>query len=213
MGIDEEFMEEKEVIIEKDDQSNDEIVEEVEKKSKKKSKKEPKKDKKQEEIDSLKRQVAEKQDQYIRVAAELDNFRKRSAKENQDKLKFANQQIITSLLTVMDHLDMAIAHITPDSSLETLQQGVELTLKQFMDVFEKHGVKEIDVTVGEQFDPSNHEAMMLANNPEMENNSVTMVMQKGFTLNSRVIRPSKVQVNKYETGNNQTNIEEDSNEQ
>lgn len=204
-------MEEKEVIIEEDDQSPEEILEEVEKKAKKK--KDKKTAKEDDEIATLKKQLAEQQDQYIRVAAELDNFRKRTTKENQDKLKFANQQIITNMLTVLDHLDMAVSHITPESSVETLQQGVELTLKQFVDVLGKYGVKEVVANVGDTFDPAEHEAMMLANNPEMPNNTITMVMQKGFSLNGRVIRPAKVQVNKCESGNNQNNnIEEDSNE-
>ena len=153
-------------------------------------------DKKEEEIKELKEKLHEAEEKYIRIAAELDNYRKRSEKEMQDKLKFANQQIITNLLTVIDHLDMAINHITPDSSLESLKEGVELTLKQLNDIFEKFGVKEVPCCVGEEFDPNLHEAMMLDETDEHEDNSVTMVLQKGYQLNNRVIRPAKVKVNK-----------------
>ncbi len=165
-----------------------------------------------EEIINLRNQLSEKQDQYIRVFAELENFRKRTEKENIDKLKFANQQIITSLLTVIDHLDMAISHITPQSSIESLQEGINLTLKEFYNILKKFGVEEIKVEVGDDFDPNLHEAMMLAHDPYVKNNKITMVLQKGFTLNDRVIRPAKVQVNKIEEEKNNKDIKEESNE-
>jgi molecular chaperone GrpE len=158
--------------------------------------KETNEEKKESEVEKLKKQLREAEEKYMRVVAELDNFRKRSAKEAQEKLKFANQQIITNLLTVIDHLDMAVSHITPDSSLESLKEGVELTLKQFQDVFEKFGVKEIPCEIGQNFDPSLHEAMMLDESDEFDDNAITMVLQKGYQLNDRVIRPSKVKVNK-----------------
>jgi molecular chaperone GrpE len=158
--------------------------------------KETNEEKKESEVEELKKQLREAEEKYMRVVAELDNFRKRSAKEAQEKLKFANQQIITNLLTVIDHLDMAVSHITPDSSLESLKEGVELTLKQFQDVFEKFGVKEIPCEIGQNFDPSLHEAMMLDESDEFDDNAITMVLQKGYQLNDRVIRPSKVKVNK-----------------
>lgn len=148
------------------------------------------------EIKELKEKLREAEEKYVRIAAELDNYRKRTEKETRDKLKFANQQIITNLLTVIDHLDMAINHITPDSSLESLKEGVELTLKQLNDIFEKFGVKEIPCCVGEEFDPNLHEAMMLDETDEHEDNKITMVLQKGYQLNDRVIRPAKVKVNK-----------------
>ena len=150
----------------------------------------------EDEVKKLKQQLKEAEEKYMRVVAELDNYRKRSVKETQEKLKFANQQIITSLLTVIDHLDMAVSHITPESSLETLKEGVELTLKQFNDVFEKFGVKEIPCKVGDVFDPNLHEAMMLDDTDEYDDNVITMVLQKGYKLNDRVIRPVKVKVNK-----------------
>ena len=191
-------------------EKQEEKTEKVKEKKEKKGKREKKN--KNEEVEKLKKALAEKHDQYVRVVAELENFRKRTEKENVDKLKFANQQIITALLTVIDHLDMAVSHITPDSSIESLKEGIELTLKQFADVFKRFGVKEIDVEVGDDFDPNLHEAMMLANDPNVGNNKITMVLQKGFTLNDRVIRPAKVQVNKLEEGNNENNIKEESNE-
>jgi molecular chaperone GrpE len=201
-------MEEKEMDKQKEEMENIKVEEP---KKEKKEKKE-KKNKKDEEIEKLKKALAEKHDQYVRVVAELENFRKRTEKENVDKLKFANQKIITALLTVIDHLDMAISHITPESSIESLLEGVELTLKQFADVLKRFGVKEIDVEVGDDFNPNLHEAMMLANDPSVANNKITMVLQKGFILNDRVIRPAKVQVNKVSEGNNENNIKEESNE-
>ena len=178
-------MEEKEYV--EQEESNEEQNAENEK---------PEENDNKDEVKELKEKLREAEDKYIRIAAELDNYRKRSEKETRDKLKFANQQIITNLLTVIDHLDMAINHITPDSSLESLKEGVELTLKQLNDIFEKFGVKEVPCCVGEEFDPNLHEAMMLDDTDEHDDNAITMVLQKGYQLNDRVIRPAKVKVNK-----------------
>ncbi|MBZ4643064.1 MAG: molecular chaperone GrpE [Deferribacteres bacterium] len=154
------------------------------------------------ENESLKKEVQESKDQMLRLAAELDNFRKRLSKETEDKLKYANQQIILDFLTIIDNLEMALAHIKESEEIKALKQGVELTLKQFKDTLAKYGAKEIQTNIGDEFNPNLHDAMMLDSDQNHKNNAITLVMQKGYTLHDRVIRPTKVRVNKVE------NIEE-----
>ncbi|KAA0259054.1 nucleotide exchange factor GrpE [Deferribacter autotrophicus] len=158
----------------------------------------------------LKKQLQEKEDAILRLSAELDNFRKRLLRETEEKLKYANQVLLESLLPVIDHLEMALSHIKPDSPVESLKQGVDLTLKQMKDILAKFGLKEIELNVGDDFDPNFHEALMLDYKEDFDNNKVTQILQKGYTLNGRVIRPSKVSVNKKEEKNNDN--KEDKNE-
>jgi len=158
------------------------------------------------EIDSLKKELNEKNEQSLRLAAELDNFRKRLSKEMDEKLKYANQQIILDFLVIIDNLEMALSHIKESEEIKALKEGVELTLKQFKDTLAKYGAKEIETKIGDEFNPNFHDALMLDADENHENNAITLVMQKGYTLHDRVIRPTKVRVNKIE------NIEkEDSN--
>ncbi|MBZ4671838.1 MAG: grpE [Deferribacteraceae bacterium] len=158
------------------------------------------------EIESLKKEVEEKKEHSLRLAAELDNFRKRLSKETEEKLKYANQQIILDFLVIIDNLEMALSHIKESEEIKALKEGVELTLKQFKDTLAKYGAKEIETNIGDEFNPNLHDALMLDADQNHKNNAITLVMQKGYTLHDRVIRPTKVRVNKVE------NIEkEDSN--
>jgi len=155
------------------------------------------------ENESLKKELEQEKEKVLRLAAELDNFRKRLTKETEEKLKYANQKVILDFLTIIDNLEMAIFHIDsakPDA-LEALKEGVELTLKQFKDTLSKYGAKEIKTDIGDEFNPNLHDAMMLDSDENYENNTITMVMQKGYTLHDRVIRPAKVRVNKIENEN------------
>jgi len=155
------------------------------------------------ENESLKKELEQQKEKVLRLAAELDNFRKRLTKETEEKLKYANQKVILDFLTIIDNLEMAIFHIDsakPDA-LEALKEGVELTLKQFKDTLSKYGAKEIKTDIGDEFNPNLHDAMMLDSDENYENNTITMVMQKGYTLHDRVIRPTKVRVNKIENEN------------
>jgi len=164
----------------------------------------------EEEISKLKEELKSKDDKILRLSAELDNFRKRLMKETEEKLKYANQVLLENLLPVIDHLEMALMHVNPDASVESIKQGVELTLKQLKDTLAKFGLKEIELNVGDNFDPNYHEALMLDNKDNFENNQVTQILQKGYILHDRVIRPSKVSVNKKENKNN--DIKEEENE-
>jgi len=150
----------------------------------------------QEQNMRLLEQAEESKDKELRAVAEMENVRKRLVKEFDDKLKFSNQNLIAGLFPVMDNFETSLSHINPDNPAESLKEGVELTLKQMREVLEKFGLEEIELNIGEEFNPLYHEALMVEANPEYENNAVLMILQKGYKLHGRVVRPSKVKVNK-----------------
>ena len=145
------------------------------------------------QVENLENILKEKNEEILRRAADLDNYRKRLTKETEDKVRFANQAVVKDFLPVMDNIEMALQHAEEGTPL---REGIELTIKSFKDALSKHGVKEVDAEIGTIFDPAVHEAIMMDNNTEYENNAVTLCVQKGYILNDRVIRPAKVKVNK-----------------
>jgi len=150
----------------------------------------------QEQNMRLLEQYNEAKDNELRAVAEMENVRKRLVKEFDDKLKYSNQNLIAGLFPVMDNFETALEHINPENPVKSLIEGVELTLKQMREVLEKFGLEEIELNIGDDFNPLYHEALMVENNDEYDNNAVLMVLQKGYKLHGRVVRPSKVKVNK-----------------
>lgn len=144
-------------------------------------------------VKRLEKELKDKDEELIRKAADLDNYRKRLIKESDDKVKYANKSMLETFIPVLDNIEMTLQHITEDSPLK---QGIELTIKSFKDTLARFGVEEIDSSINSKFDPAIHEALMMDNNPEFENNTVTLSVQKGYSLNGRVIRAAKVKVNK-----------------
>lgn len=145
------------------------------------------------QVENLENILKEKNEEILRRAAELDNYRKRLTKETEDRVRYANQSVVKDFLPVMDNIEMSLAHAEEGSPL---RQGIELTIKSFKDALSRHGVVEVNAETGTLFDPAVHEAIMMDNNPEYENNAITLCVQKGYLLNERVIRPAKVKVNK-----------------
>lgn len=145
------------------------------------------------QVENLENILKEKNEEILRRAADLDNYRKRLTKETEDKVRFANQAVVKDFLPVIDNIEMALQHTEEGSPL---REGIELTIKSFKDVLSRHGVTEINSEIGTIFDPAVHEAIMMDNNAEYENNAITLCVQKGYILNDRVIRPAKVKVNK-----------------
>lgn len=152
----------------------------------------PDADELQAEIDALK-------DRLLRSQAEADNTRRRAARDVENAHKFALEKFAGELLPVVDSLEKAVEAATGDGNGgqidEAIGQGVELSLKLFLDVLAKAGVEQID-PAGEPFDPQRHEAMAMVENPDAEPNSVLEVMQKGYALNGRLIRAAMVIVSK-----------------
>ena len=130
---------------------------------------------------------------YLRLAADFQNFRRRTEKEKSDIYAFANEKFAMGLLEVMDNFERAMEHAA-DSSDPKLAEGMQLILKQLQGVLEKNNVEEIEA-LGKPFDPNYHNAVMTEAAEEgTESNTVTKVLQKGYMLNKKVIRPSMVAV-------------------
>ena len=145
------------------------------------------------QVENLENILKEKNEEILRRADDLDNYRKRLTKDTEDKVLFANQAVVKDFLPVIDNIEMALQHTEEGSPL---REGIMLTIKSFKDVLSRHGVTEINSEIGTVFDPAVHEAIMMDNLAEYENNTVTLCVQKGYILNDRVIRPAKVKVNK-----------------
>jgi len=136
--------------------------------------------------------VGENWDKYLRVAAELENVRKRAARDVEKAHKFALERIVADLLDVRDSLEMALS-AGEESSVENLKEGNETTLKLLTTVMQRYGVEDID-PLGEPFDPNKHEAMTMQPSADAEPDSVLTVFQKGYALNGRLLRPARVVV-------------------
>lgn len=134
-------------------------------------------------------------DLYVRSQAEIENLKKRYQKEQQSLIKFANESLIKQLLPVADNLEKALDHSEKEASFDALMEGVQLTLKGLLDVLQKAGVESIEA-VGGQFDPNFHEAVSEATDNQLETGTVVKELQKGYTLNQRLLRPSMVIVNR-----------------
>jgi molecular chaperone GrpE len=137
------------------------------------------------------KQLADMNAKYVRLMADFQNQKKRFEKEKADIYQFANEDIVKSLLEVIDNFERALDASQDDGS--KFREGMEMIFKQLMGALEKAGVSEIKA-LGEEFDPNFHNAVMMEETDEFESNKVSGVMQKGYTLNSKVIRPSMVKV-------------------
>ena len=141
--------------------------------------------------------LAEQQDSVLRAQAEVQNMRRRCEADVEKAHKFALEKFSAELLTVVDNLERALDAVpdTSDESVKALYEGVELTLKGFLEILEKFEVQQINPE-GEPFDPQMHQAMSIVENPDVEPNTILTVVQKGYLLNGRVIRPAMVMVSK-----------------
>lgn len=128
---------------------------------------------------------------FLRARAETENVRRRAQDDIGKAHKFAAEKFATAMLPVKDSLEAALA--TQNVTLETLKEGVELTLRQMQSAFQGAGLTE-ENPLGEKFDPNKHQAIGMVPNPEVPANHVAQVLQKGYTLNDRVIRPALVMV-------------------
>jgi molecular chaperone GrpE len=141
--------------------------------------------------------LAEQRDMVLRAQAEVQNMRRRCEADVEKAHKFALEKFSGELLTVVDNLDRALTAV-PDSGSEqvkALYEGVELTLKGFLEILSKFNIQQVN-PAGQPFDPQVHQAITTVVNPNVQPNTVLDVMQKGYTLHGRVIRPAMVVVSK-----------------
>ena len=127
---------------------------------------------------------------YLRLMADFQNYKRRTEKEKNDIYAFANEKIVSELLNVIDNFERAL---DAGDSGDSFVEGMNLIFKQLQGVLEKAGVVEIEA-LGRDFDPNFHHAVLTEDSAEYESGKVTEVLQKGYTLNSKVIRPSMVKV-------------------
>lgn len=152
------------------------------------------------ELEKLRQQLEAKEleaqenyDRFLRQVAELENFKKRMAREKSEAIRYANESLIKDLLPVLDNLERALEHAKGGGNGKPLLEGIEMVLKNFVEVLGKHGVMQIS-TVGEMFDPEKHEALAQIESKEHEPNTVIEEHHKGYFLLDRLMRPAQVSV-------------------
>ena len=150
----------------------------------------PKEEPKESELEAAQKALAKEHDQYLRLAAEYDNFRKRSRKEKEAINQDVKAETVAKFLPVYDNLERALAHETAD---EAYKKGVELIMTEFRKIMTGLGVEEFGQT-GDPFDPNAHNAVMHVENEELGENVIAQVFQKGFRIGDKVIRHAVVQV-------------------
>ena len=150
-------------------------------------------------VDSLSKlevQLEEMRDQVLRHQAEVQNVKRRAEQDVEKARKYALERFCNELLPIVDSLEMAILSASPDQEdSESILKGVKLTLKMFVDTLAKFNLEQIDPE-GEPFDPKSHQAVSMVENNEVEPNTVLSVMQRGYVLSGRLIRPAMVVVSK-----------------
>ncbi len=137
--------------------------------------------------------LEEQREAWLRALADAENARKRAQADIAQARKYAAERVVEDLVPVMDSLEAALG--TADADAQALRAGVELTRKQLQSAFERAGVAEVSPEPGQKFDPHRHQAMSTAES-DQEPNTVLAVLQKGYTLNDRIIRPALVTVAK-----------------
>ena len=145
------------------------------------------------QLEDAQKKATENWDQYLRAKAEMDNLRRRNVKDVENAHKFGVEKLVTELLPVLDGMAMGLS--TEDASVEHMREGMELTMGMLEKMMEKLGIVEID-PINEKFDAAKHQAMTMQANADVEPNTVIAVMQKGYSLNDRLIRPAMVIVSK-----------------
>jgi len=151
----------------------------------------------QAELEKLRAENADLKDRYLRLAAEMENLRRRTTRDVHDARSYSIAGFARDMLQVSDNLRRALDAVSEqaEGELKTFHEGVELTERTMLGALEKHGVKQINPK-GEKFDPNFHQAMFEVPNPDVPNNTVFEVVQPGFVIGERVLRPAMVGVAK-----------------
>ncbi len=151
-------------------------------------------DPRDEEIASLKSKLDEKEEQYLRLYAEFENYKRRIQNEAQIQKKYQAQSVLTDVLPALDNFERALKIEGDDESFNSLKKGVEMVYDSLTKALEGNGLERIK-TEGEQFDPNYHQAVIQDDHPDYESGQITEELQPGYKLNDRVLRASMVKVN------------------
>ena len=146
-------------------------------------------------LETQTRKAADNLDKMLRVRAEMENLRKRTLKEVENAHKYALKEFVNELLPALDSLELGLSALGSADNIEDIHEGTALTLKKFIGVMEKFGIKVIDPS-GEKFNPEQHEAVSMQTGQEQQADVVVTVIQKGYQLNDRLLRPARVIVAK-----------------
>lgn len=155
------------------------------------------------EFEALQAEVARLKEQMLRVAADAENAKRRAEREANDARAYAIQKFARDLLGVADNLQRALQHAPRDDAdpaVKNLVVGLDMTEKELLAAFERNGLKKVDPARGEKFDPNFHQAMMEQNAPDLPAGSVIQVMQPGYELMGRIVRPAMVVVADRQSG-------------
>jgi molecular chaperone GrpE len=145
------------------------------------------------QLEQAQAKATENWDHFLRAKAEMDNLRRRNTKDVENAHKYGIEKFVTELLPVMDSMAMGVG--VEEATAESLREGMVLTMDMLKNMMEKLGIEEID-PMNEKFDAEKHQAMTMQPNPDVEPNTVIAVMQIGYSLNDRLIRPAMVMVSK-----------------
>lgn len=148
-----------------------------------------------EQLEEKQKEAAANYDKYLRSVAELDNYRKRAARERADYLKFANENILKDLLSILDNMERARDHAGNSRDFDSFLEGLDMIQGQLRDLLARYGVEAIE-TKDREFDPNLHEAVMRVPGNDENDNRIIEEFQKGYILNGRLLRPAKVSVAK-----------------
>jgi molecular chaperone GrpE len=156
--------------------------------------------------------AAENYDKYVRAMAELDNYKKRILREKTEAIRYGNENLLREILPLTDNMERALEHACSSDDFEAFKEGLRMLQEQFLSCLQKHGVEKIE-TVGKDFDPNVHEAMLQVESDEHGDSKVVDEFEKGYLLNGRLLRPAKVSVCRRgkKDGNQQQDCEEDKN--
>ncbi|MBU4510003.1 nucleotide exchange factor GrpE [bacterium] len=129
----------------------------------------------------------------VRLQADFDNYKKRQEKKQKEFIEFANERLISNLLTVLDNLERALDSAKNEENVKAIREGIDNTLKEFRNILNKEGVKPMQ-SIGHRFDPYRHEAVMRAETDKYSEDTVTEEFRKGYYIKSKVLRPAMVKV-------------------
>ena len=141
------------------------------------------------------KEAAANYDKYLRAIADLDNYKKRVAKEKTEIIKYGKEDVIKDILPFIDSLDRALEHAEGSTDIQAFKEGLQLIQDQLLCCLKKHGVEAIECA-GKEFDPNLHEAVMVQEDAHHPAGTVLTQLQKGYTLHSRLLRPAMVVVSK-----------------
>jgi len=146
-------------------------------------------------LEETEKEAKDHYERLLRVAADFENYKKRVAKEKEEWMKFANEDLLKAILPFIDNLERAVNHAEKVKDTGVMIEGVRLTLQQLLQILNKFGVSSIE-SIGKPFDPTFHEAMLMVETDQHEPNQVMEEFQKGYLLNDRLLRPATVSVSK-----------------